>query len=105
MSFEAKVKCAGNEVRITLQGDLDSTSVEALHERLQGLASAGVDRMVLDVTDLDYMSSAGLRELVFLRQKMPGEVEVVIVGATDSVAETIQLTGFDRSVTMRLDEV
>jgi len=36
--------------------------------------------------------------LVFARQKMADGVALVLVGAGESVAETIRLTGFDQSV-------
>ena len=52
----------------------------------------------IDLTNLDYLSSAGLRVLVFARQKMAESVALVLVGAGERVAETIRLTGFDQSV-------
>jgi anti-anti-sigma factor len=47
------------------------------------------------------MSSAGLRSLVFAHQKMPPGMEIVLIGARPEVAETIRLTGFDRSIVMQ----
>jgi anti-anti-sigma factor len=51
--------------------------------------------------ELTYMSSAGLRCLVFAHQKLPRGVDIVLVGTRPEVAETIKLTGFDRSITMQ----
>jgi anti-anti-sigma factor len=47
------------------------------------------------------MSSAGLRCLVFAHQKLGRAVEIVLVGTQPAVAETISMTGFDRSVIMQ----
>jgi anti-anti-sigma factor len=101
MTFEALLVADEAEATITLDGQLDSNSVGSFRERLSEVSQQDVERLVLDLTNLTYMSSAGLRGLVFARQKMGRDVEIVIVGAQESVAETIRLTGFDRSVTMR----
>ncbi len=102
MTFEAQLEARDGEATIKLEGDLDSSSVSTFRERLDEVARDDVERLVLDMRDLRYLSSAGLRGLVFARQKMGRDIEIVILGATDLVAETIRLTGFDRSVTMCL---
>ena len=64
-------------------------------------AEQEVSRLILLMQTLAYMSSAGLRCLVFAHQKMPAGTEIVLVGTQPEVAETIRLTGFDRSVVMQ----
>ena len=46
------------------------------------------------------MASAGLRSLVFARQKMGDDVRITVAGASEPVARTIRQAGFDRSVTL-----
>ncbi len=57
-------------------------------------------RLVLDLRKLDYLSSAGLRQLVYAQQKLSDDVRIVLVGASPRVTQTIQLVGFDQSVTL-----
>ena len=59
--------------------------------------------VALQMSGLEYMASAGLRALVFAKQKMGTQVEIYMIGLQDPVMETITMTGFQNSVTF-LDE-
>jgi anti-anti-sigma factor len=103
MKFQAKLQADDDArtVTIRLTGELDSGSAPTLNEMIGQAAQHPVDRLVLLMDRLDYLSSAGLRCLVFAHQKFGPGVEIVLVGTKREVAETIQLTGLDRSVTMQ----
>ncbi len=49
----------------------------------------------LDLTELTYLSSAGLRSLVVAHQRLGREVGIVLTGVCSDVAESIRLTSFD----------
>jgi anti-sigma B factor antagonist len=104
MGFQAKMYVDDDTATasIRLVGDLDSASAPKLNELIsQAAAVPGkVRRLVLLMERLNYLSSAGLRCLVFAHQKMPG-LEIVLIGARSEVAETIRLTGLDRAVTLQ----
>jgi anti-anti-sigma factor len=99
MAFTAALRTRPGMVILDLEGDLDSTTAPEFRSRIEEAAAVDPDTLVVDMTRLAYLSSAGLRGLVFARQKMGLDTLLVLVGANEAVTETIRLTGFDHSVT------
>jgi anti-anti-sigma factor len=87
-TFESDVEVADGTASITLQGHLDETVTATLEQDFQRALEGGPQRVVLRAEQLESMSSAGARALLFLRQKLPFEgAEVLIVGARPAVLE------------------
>jgi anti-anti-sigma factor len=84
--------------RITLAGELDASSAPAFRTAVEEAASTRPRRLALLLDKLEYMSSAGLRILVFAKQKLGAATEIVVVGAQPSILETLEMTGFQDSV-------
>jgi anti-anti-sigma factor len=101
MSFEARMQVSEEAVTIWLSGELDSDSAPGFNKVIAEAVGHEATRLVLLMEDLTYMSSAGLRSLVLAHQKLPSEVEIVLIGTRPDVAETIRLTGMDRSFVMQ----
>lgn len=101
MAFGAETHVDDDVLTIRLSGELDSRAAEKFHEVIGGVPAGVYSRLVLLMADLTYMSSAGLRCLVFAHQKLGRGTRIVLVGARPEVAETITMTGFDRSVIMQ----
>jgi anti-anti-sigma factor len=99
--FQADLTISGDSVIIRMSGDLDASSAPGFHEILQQAAGRSPKQLCLEMHNLTYISSAGIRGLVFARQKMGDEVEVVVEGANESVAETLRMTGMEHAVTIR----
>jgi anti-anti-sigma factor len=98
MPFTATLTRNGTTALITLAGSLDALTAPRFGQEVDRAAEGEVERLVLDMTEVTYLSSAGLRGLVFARQKMADDVQVVLVGVNDEVEETIRLVGFHHSV-------
>jgi anti-anti-sigma factor len=101
MSFSASLTVQGSSATIDMSGDLDSSTAPSFRTTIEQAVGENVSTLVLEMTALNYMSSAGLRGLVFARQKMGGNVEIVLVNPNEAVTQTVRLTGFDHSVTIR----
>lgn len=100
MAFTLTSTQTNDIAKIEMSGELDASVAGQLKTAVESAAAAKAKRLVLVVTDLSYMASAGLRGLVFAKQKMGSGVQIFIVGAQESVAETIEMTGFQNSVVM-----
>jgi anti-sigma B factor antagonist len=49
---------------VDVKGRIDSASAKALEDKLTSLAEAGRSRLVIDLDQVDYISSAGFRVLL-----------------------------------------
>jgi anti-anti-sigma factor len=104
MAFSAVLEMKDKKIaQITLDGELDALSAPEFRDTVEKAASEGAKRLVLRVETLTYMASAGLRALIFAKQKMGSDVDIYIIGPTEAVTDTIQMTGFHHSVII-LDE-
>ncbi len=101
MAFDVSLEMTPNEVaKITLVGELDASVAQQFRDEVDRAASLGAKRLVLLVDGLDYMASAGLRSLIFAKQKMGPGVEIYVIGAQPPIVDTLTMTGFHHSVIM-----
>lgn len=98
MTFTATPRRNDRTALITLTGELDAQTAAAFQAEVAAVTEGELDQLVLDMTDLTYLSSAGLRSLVFCRQKLADEVRIVVVKPRESVEQTIRMVGFHHSV-------
>jgi anti-anti-sigma factor len=100
MAFTVTSETTNGIGKITLVGELDGPAAERFRPVIEQVAASHPRRLVLMMNDLEYMASAGLRTLVFARQKMGPDVEIYLIGVRDAVRETLEMTGFQHSVIM-----
>jgi anti-anti-sigma factor len=98
MPFTCSLLVENRIAKITLTGELDAASAAGFRDRIAEAASQDPRALVLMMDDLDYMASAGLRTLIFAKQKMGAGVDIYVIGAQESITETLELTGFQNSV-------
>ncbi len=85
--------------RVTLMeltGRIDSTNANQLGDALNESIADGRNQLVLDLSGVEYMSSAGLREMVAaLKQCRKGTGDVRLANPSDRVKEVLELAGLD----------
>ncbi len=100
MVFTAISEINDNIAKITLSGELDASTAPIFKEEVESIAGQDISKLVLLTEDLEYMSSAGLRVLIFSKQKMGADVQIYVVSPQEMVLDTLEKTGFHHSVTI-----
>lgn len=84
----------GSVTVVALDGELDSASAPAVQERLAELVQPD-GRVLVDLTAVPYMSSAGLRTLLLLyRNAQAVNTSVGLVGVSPELRQMMEATGF-----------
>lgn len=77
------------------RGRLDSSSAPEMERLVTEQLDAGVQRLVLDFTSLDYISSAGLRVVLLAGKRLrASKGKLVLTGLQDMVREVFEMSGF-----------
>ena len=95
---------AVDEVTVVgLDGEIDASTAAAVQQQILVLAQPEA-RLLLDMTNVPYMSSAGLRVLLSAyRQVSAKQGKIVLVGLAEEIRDTMDTTGFLRFFTVRDD--
>ena len=85
---------------VALEGRLDTTTAPELEKELKA-SLEGVTELVLDMTALDYISSAGLRVLLSAQKAMNKQGEMTVTGVSETIMEIFEVTGFSDILTIK----
>ena len=81
------------KVVLAIGGRLDTTTAPELEKELESLLSE-VTELVFDMTELEYISSAGLRVLLKAQKAMNVQGNMKVTHVNDSIMEVFEITGF-----------
>ncbi len=82
-------------VIINAQGRIDSNTAKAFEDRLLGAIATTDPRMVVDCSQLDYVSSAGLRVLLMAAKRVKAAKGMLaLAGLKPHVQEVFDVSGF-----------
>lgn len=85
----------GSTITLALSGRLDTVTSTQLSNELDTLFQVGDINIVFDFSELDYLSSAGLRVLLTAQKKVNVlGTTLKIIGSTPVVKEIFNVTGF-----------
>lgn len=97
MTIEKKLE--GSELSITLGGRLDTRTAPELEKEIKANVD-GVEKLVLDLAKLEYLSSAGLRVLLAAQKIMNKQGEMLVRNVNETIAEIFEITGFSDILTI-----
>jgi anti-sigma B factor antagonist len=80
---------------VEVSGRIDSMNANQLGEALNNEIDKGRLNIVLDLANVEYMSSAGLREIVSALKKVRGKGDVRLAQPSHRVREVLEMAGLD----------
>ena len=89
----------GAELIVKVVGRLDTTTAPELEASLKE-SFEGLEKFVLDFSELDYLSSAGLRVLLQAQKAMNKQGEMVVRNVNETISEIFEVTGFSDVLTI-----
>ena len=89
----------GSELTVALEGRLDTTTAPQLEEELKASLD-GVTALTLDLGQLDYISSAGLRVLLSAEKTMKKQGGMKLINVGEAIMEIFEVTGFSDILTI-----
>ena len=95
--MEITSKREESKVTMEITGWLDTQTAPQLGEALSQLDD-NVTSLVFDFSKLEYISSAGLRQVVAAYKKMAGKDGFKIINVSNEVYDVFRLTGFDQKI-------
>ena len=83
----------GKDLTVALSGRLDTVTAPELESELASSLD-DVENLVIDMTDLEYISSAGLRVLLTAQKTMNQKGTMKLTNVNETVMEIFDVTGF-----------
>ena len=82
-----------NKLAVAVEGRLDTTTAPELEASLKEDLENVTD-LVIDLSDLEYISSAGLRVLLAAQKTMMKQGKMVVTHPNEVISEIFEVTGF-----------
>ena len=101
MYMDLKMTSNGNKATVELEGRIDAKTSPELERALLALPSE-IKALDLDLTNVIYISSAGLRMMITVHQHFNDKGgSMTIVGARDELIEIFEVTGFSEYLSIK----
>ncbi|MDP9262358.1 MAG: STAS domain-containing protein [Actinomycetota bacterium] len=100
--FRVDIAPERDTVRVTPVGELDLATVSQLDDQLRELRQAGFRRFVLDLRELLFMDSAGLRLILrFDARAREDAIDVALIAGSPAVQRVFEVSGTLELLTFR----
>ncbi|MBQ6976000.1 MAG: STAS domain-containing protein [Selenomonadaceae bacterium] len=101
--MEIKTNRDGENLTVTLIGKLDAVTAIEL-DKIMAKELDGVKNLTIDLKDLSYIASAGLRILLKTQKRMNNQGYMFVKNIQREVRTVMDMTGFSRLLTLEEEE-
>lgn len=92
--MKVEIMNIGDVKVLSVDGRIDANTAQDLQGAVLDTAQ-GSPKLLLDLSKVDYMSSAGLRVMLLLhREIQSNDGRVILVGLQDRIRDAMEITGF-----------
>lgn len=96
MNMNITKKYNEKELTLYIEGRIDTLTSQDLEKEIND-EMGNFESLILDFTDVEYISSAGLRVLIATQKKLKeDDIPFVIKNVNDTVNEIFKMSGFDK---------
>lgn len=89
------------ELTMNVEGRVDTITAPELEKEINS-EYGNFNSLILDFTNLDYISSAGLRVLILIEKKLnPEGIPFTLTNLNDTIKEVITVSGFDKILNIK----
>ena len=93
-------KYDGKELTITVKEKIDTITAPDFENEINDELGK-FDSLILDLTDLQYISSAGLRVLIATEKKLNPQNIPFLIKVNDTIREILVMSGFDKLLNIK----
>ncbi|MBQ6132061.1 MAG: STAS domain-containing protein [Selenomonadaceae bacterium] len=101
--MEIKKFPEGSALTVQVIGRLDAVNALTFDKDVSA-SLGGVDDLTIDLAELEYISSAGLRTLLKMQKRMDKQGAMRIKNIRENVREVLDMTGFANFLTIAEDK-
>ena len=102
--MEIEEQRAGRTLVMAPQGRLDARSAQGFGEQLLGRIDGGETSIVLDLSRIDFLGSAGLRVVLSAAKRLRDvDGQLAVCGLGEHVREVFRVGGFDTIIDIHAD--
>ena len=94
-----EMKKEAKKLTLKIAGRLDTTSAPEMEKAVKENIG-GIEELVIDLGQLEYISSAGLRVLLSAQKTMNGQGSMKVINVSDTIMEIFEITGFNEIMTI-----
>ena len=98
MVTDFEVTRVENTLNILLGKDLSVDNASSLSEELSKYSGRGIERIVFDATGLIYLTSSGIRTLLYAYQDLGSKPEFIFLNCAKEIYEVLDLVGMTRFI-------
>ena len=91
----------GNTMILCIIGKLDASTSKDLEVKVLSLIASKQDKLIIDLSQLDYISSAGLRIFLLAAKRMDeAKGKMILCSLKDGVKQVFDIAGFSSFLTL-----